>query len=288
MDLMAECAVLPGPGETVFAQALHTICGGKGANQAVAAARLGATVAMIGRVGCDAFGATLREALAREGVDVSEVRSAEGVSGIALIGTGAGENMIMVASGANALLEPADIAAARSLLTGAAVALCQLESPVACLVALVEILAAGSTRLILDPAPAASVPEAVLARVDWLTPNEGEAASLLGRSDPIDDPAAAAMALRGLGVRNVALKLGARGVFLCGDDAGPILIPAPETVAVDSTAAGDTFNGAFGAALAEGADPQAAARFACRAAAISVSRYGAQSSMPSRSEVGDW
>lgn len=286
MDLVAVCKSLPRAGETILADTFHMVCGGKGANQAVAAARLGARVAMVGRIGCDAFGSTLRDALSDEGIDVSEVREADGPSGVALIGVGAGENLIMVAPGANAALGPEEIMQARALWSGAAVVLCQLETPMAGISALVEGLAPRPTRLILDPAPAALPPASVLARVDWLTPNESEAASLLG--GPIGDPAVAAARLLALGPRNVVLKLGRRGAFLSGTDVAPVLIETPSVTVVDSTAAGDTFNGAFGAALAGGAPPARAARFACRAAAVSVSRHGAQPSLPRLDEVGPW
>lgn len=288
MDLVAECERLPRPGETLAAVAFHTLCGGKGGNQAVAAARLGARVAMIGKVGRDAFGAELRAALAREGVDLGGVAEAEGASGVALIGTGAGENLIMVAAGANAALGPADVVRERARLARAAVVLCQLEIPLESVRALAELLAGLPALWVLDPAPAAALDAETLRRVDWLTPNEGEAVRLLGRPGPVDDLPAVSEALRALGPRNVALTLGPRGVFLSGPAVPPTHVPAPAAVAVDSTAAGDTFNGAFATALAEGAAPVAAAQFACRAAAISVSRFGAQASMPDRAQVGDW
>jgi ribokinase len=283
MDLVVAAERAPVAGETVLGGAFATYPGGKGANQAVAAARCGGAVAMLGRVGDDAFGETLRAGLEAAGVDVSGLASVDAPSGVALIVTTAeGGNSIVVAPGANARLDAAAVGEADFV--GVAYVLAQLETPLDGVIRAAEIARAQDAVFILDPAPARSLPPGLLALVDWLTPNETEARSLLGLDGPFD-PFAAAVALQALGPRGVVIKLGGQGAILLDAGGAPQLVAPFPVQAVDTTAAGDAFNGAFAVALSEGADPPKAARFACAAAALSVTRRGAQPSMAARGEI---
>lgn len=286
LDLVSTVDRIPTPGETLLGNSFATIPGGKGANQAVAAARLGAAVHMIGRVGADSFGELLRNALIIEKVDTSTVVTVEGPSGVAAITVAAdGSNSIVVTPAANATLHPADIAAARSQIRKAAIVLAQLETPLETVVALAKECSDAKIPLILDPAPAQPLPLDLLRSVTWLTPNESETRTLLGRTTAMTE-AKAAERLLALGARNVILKLGARGAYLAGADVPkPVHVPSPDLRAVDTTAAGDCFNGAFAVALTEGRTPAEAARFACAAAALSITRTGAQTGMPHRADV---
>ena len=285
MDLVLRVPRMPLPGETLTGGAFQTIAGGKGANQAVACARLGrGAVAMIGCLGDDAFGMTLRAALVADGIDVSHVTTLPGVaSGIASILVDAnGQNSIVIAGGANDLLTPAHIDAALPLLARASVVVLQLETPLATVQHAIAVAHGLGKTVVLNPAPAASLPAAVLAQVDYLIPNEIEAAMLLGAATSgIDDAfvATGAAALRAAGCRNVLVTLGAKGVYAALED-GNRDFPARAVTAVDTTAAGDTFIGGFVAALASGADPAAAIDLGQRAAAIGVTRPGAQTSIP--------
>ncbi|CAJ0682198.1 ribokinase [Ralstonia mannitolilytica] len=288
MDLVIRTPRLPRPGQTVAAPALETIPGGKGANQAVAAARLGARVAMLGCVGSDAYGAALCEGLRREGVDTSMVSAhADAATGIACVTVAnSGQNTIVIVAGANELLTPAMIEAQRAAFERARVIVCQLESPpdaVECALKLGRQL--GKT-VILNPAPAVGpLPTPWLAACDYLIPNETEAALLTAR--PVDSPDAALEAaadLHAQGARHVIITLGAHGVAYADADTR-LLMPARIAQAVDTTAAGDTFVGALASSLAEGARPEAAIEFGQAAAALSVTRLGAQPSIPFRSEI---
>jgi ribokinase len=288
MDFVVQVAAFPIPGETVFGSGFTTIPGGKGGNQACAAARLGGRVRMVGRVGQDPIGEQLRSSLAAAGVDTSTVLvTPETSSGAAVIVVQAGgQNQIVVASGANALLSPADVSRALDTLQGGFLLL-QLETPLET----VEAAAATAHRLgatvILDPAPARPLPDTLLARVSCLTPNESEAMILLGRREQavtLEEAPVVARALRDRGARAVLLKLGENGAFL-DDGLQAARFPAPRVEAADATAAGDTFNGALAVALAEGRPIADAVRFANAAAAISVTRVGAQASIPTRAEV---
>ena len=283
MDLVVAAERAPAPGETVLGGVFATYPGGKGANQAVAAARCGGAVAMLGRVGDDAFGAALRAGLEDAGVDVSGLASVDAPSGVALIVTTAeGGNSIVVAPGANARLDAAAVAAAD--FAGVAYLLAQLETPLDGVIRAAEIARAQGAVFMLDPAPAQPLPSDLLGLVDWLTPNETEARSLLGLDEPLD-PFAAALALRSLGPRGVVIKLGGQGAVLLEPGGAPRLIPPFPVDVVDTTAAGDAFNGAFAVALSEGAGPAKAAEFASAAAALSVTRRGAQPSMAPRVEI---
>lgn len=289
VDLVARVDRIPVPGETIIGTDFETWCGGKGANQATALARLGAAVSMIGKVGSDAFGRQLRDELEKTGVDTRCVENIDGSSGTALIETSAaGENSIVVIPGANARLLPGDLDRYRSEIQSAAMVLAQLEIPAATTEYLVHLAGLAGVPLILDPAPAYPLPASVLSGVTWLTPNETETRLLLG-VDPDDGSSLsapdAAARLLDRGVRNVVLKLGSRGVYLAGQDVAGVAVDACPVDAVDTTGAGDAFNGAFAFALVQaGLDPGEAAAFACGAAALSVTRAGAQASMPTLEE----
>jgi ribokinase len=274
LDVVVEVARHPAPGETVIGGDRRELPGGKGANQAVAAARLGATVALVGRVGADDAGRRLRDGLAGEGVDVEHVLvDPEAPTGMALIAVdGAGENTIVVSPGANARVGAPDVEAARDVLASAAVTLVQHEVPEDAVAA--AIAAAGGT-VVLNPAPA----RRIVAAVDVLVPNLGELEALAGRAgDPVE-------LARGLeAARAVVVTLGAEGaVVVDGDHAERVA--APRVEAVDTTGAGDAFCGALAQALDSGADLVEAARWAARAAAASVTRLGAQGGMPHREDV---
>ncbi len=292
MDFVVSVDRLPVPGETVLGRDFQMIPGGKGANQACAAGKLGAgavAVRMIGRVGYDVFADHLKASLAAAGVDVSAVHASRSQpTGVALIWVDkAGQNSIVVASGANYALAAADVEAMRKVFHGAGVALFQLETPLDTVAAALALAREEGLRTMLDPAPAQPLPGELLARVDILTPNETEAQMLLGRAPTRVTPAEApelARALRRLGPRSVVLKLGDEGSYY-SSDAESFHTPAFPVEVRDTTAAGDTFNAALAVALAEGQATDRAVRFANAAAAISVTRLGAQASAPARAEV---
>ena len=275
LDLVVAVERHPAPGETVVGGDRQELAGGKGANQAVAGARLGAAVALVGRVGADAAGTRLRDGLVAEGVDVAHViTDADTPTGMALIAVDrAGENTIVVSPGANARVGASDVEAARDVLAAAAVTLLQHEVPEDAVAA--AIAAAGGT-VVLNPAPA----RGLVAPVDVLVPNRGELEALAGRAgDPVE-------LARGLDhARAVVVTLGAEGaVVVQGERAERI--EAPRVRAVDTTGAGDAFCGALAQALAEGATLVEAARWAVRAAAVSVTRVGAQGGLPRREDLG--
>ncbi len=285
IDLVARAARIPAPGETLLGMDFATHPGGKGANQAVAVARLGYPVRMIGRLGDDSFGAELKEHLMRSGVDIAGVRTSPGSSGVAVIVVAeTGENSIVVVPGANALLTPQDLDASIDILRSASIVLTQLETPLETLVHLSELCLREGVPLILDPAPAQALPKELLSKVTWFTPNETEAAFYTGPSSGAG-PTDTALELMGLGVTHLVLKLGSRGAYLATPDGQRHRIPSFPVQAVDTTAAGDCFNGAFATGLALRMTPPESARFAAAAAALSVTRVGAQPSMPSRAEV---
>jgi ribokinase len=288
MDLVARAPRLPAPGETVAGHLFFMAPGGKGANQAVASARLGARTLMVGRVGDDALGAQLRAALRAAGVDDSAVLTTPGASGVAQIAVDErGQNTIIVVPGANGAVGAADIARLEQSLPGARALLLQLEVPMAAVLAAAAAGQRHGATVILDPAPASAgdLPPELYRLAAIITPNESEAAALAGF--PVDDDAAAARAAALLHARSggaVILKLGARGALLLGPDGLERLAPFPVTV-VDTVAAGDAFNGALAAALGEGRPLVQAARLAMAAAALAVTRPGAQAAMPTRAEV---
>jgi ribokinase len=286
-DMVIRLLRIPRPGETLLGGEFLSAAGGKGANQAVAAARAGGRVRLIARVGKDALGSQAIAGLRREGIDTRCVfRDASAPSGVALIFVAHdGENSIAVASGANARLAPTDLRKAAQLIGAAALVVAQLESPLATIHAAARMAAGAGVPFILNPAPARALPDSLLRLVSILTPNETEAELLTGI--PVNDQASAASAcgrLRDRGVETVIITLGRQGAFLA-DATGQRLIPGFRVKAVDDTAAGDTFNGALAVALAEGNSLSDAVRFANAAAALSVTRLGAQPSAPTRPEI---
>ncbi len=283
MDLVAQTARIPVAGETLTGTGFVTTPGGKGANQAVAAARLGATVSMLGMVGEDVFAGTLLDTLHQAGVRTASVARVDGPSGIASIAVAAhGENTIIVIPGANGRVTPAFLDSNADLIASAGIVLCQLELPLETVTHALELCAQAGVPVVLDPAPAAPLPDAVWPRIAWFTPNETEAALYVG-AGLLAEEAAAQLLARGL--EGVVLKRGSQGSYVARRGGGAHWVPAFPVEALDTVAAGDCFNGAFAAALLEGLDPWAAARFASAAAALSVTRRGAQSSMPTRTEV---
>jgi ribokinase len=282
LDLVVRVARLPGPGETVSGGDVFRNPGGKGANQAVAAARLGRGVAMVGRVGDDQAGRELLASLRADGVDTAHVRVADGVpSGAAFITVGDdGENQIVVSPGANARLAPEDVGAAGAALRAAAVTLVQLEVPLAAVTAAVR--AAGG-RVVLNPAPVRTLPAELLGEVDVLVPNRVELAQLAAAPPPATVEEAAGLAGR-LPARAVVVTLGADGALVV--EQGHVShVPAVPVRPVDTTAAGDAFCGGLADALAGGAALPDAARWAVRVAAAACTRQGAQVSLPTPAEV---
>ena len=286
-DLIIKLDRIPRPGETVIGGRFASAAGGKGANQAVAAARAGGKVAFLARVGRDEMGERAIAGFVRDGIDVRHViRDRAQPSGVALIFVGKdGENSIAVASGANEQLSPADVKKARSLLRKASIVLLQLETPLKTVQAAVQRAARAGAKVVLNPAPARALPDDLLKHVYLLTPNESEAELLTGvRVRNQGTASKAADALLARGVQNVIVTMGARGAFVVGPGIR-MLIPACKVKAVDTTAAGDVFNGTLAVALAEGKSLLEAAQFATAAAAISVTRLGAQTSAPTRKEI---
>jgi ribokinase len=286
-DMIIKMDRIPKAGETILGGEFFSAAGGKGANQAVAAARAGGTVKFIARVGTDIFGEKAVAGFVAAGINVEHIfRDPTSPSGVALIFVAKdGENSIAVASGANAKLFPADVRQAKNAFRNAAILLLQLETPLETVQAAAELAAGTGVRVILNPAPARPLPDALLNNIYLLTPNESEAEFLTGVS--VNDEAAAGKAadqLLARGVQNVILTMGARGAFVAGNGIRQ-LVPAFKTTAVDSTGAGDVFNGALAVALAKGKPLLEAAHFASAAAAISVSRLGAQTSAPTRKEI---
>jgi ribokinase len=292
MDFVVSVDRLPAPGETVLGRDFRMIPGGKGANQACAAGKLGADsvhVKLIGRVGYDVFADHLKASLSAAGVDVTAVHATRAQpTGVALIWVDrTGQNSIVVASGANHELAAADVEAMRKSFRGAAVALFQLETPLDTVQAALNLAREEGAITVLDPAPAQALPASLLEQVDILTPNESEALALCGLPPARVSQAEAsklAESLRRLGPRTVIVKLGDQGCLLL-NEAGPRHFPAYAVAVRDTTAAGDTFNAGLAVALADGKPIEGAIRFANAAAAISVTRLGAQSSAPSRAEV---
>jgi ribokinase len=284
MDLVVRSPRIPRPGETIIGSAYQQIPGGKGANQAVAAARLGAQVSMVGRVGRDTFGNQLLEGLAVAGIDTGfVVRDGEAPTGVALIVVDeAGQNSIVVASGANMRLSPADVDAGESAIASSDILLLQLESPLDTVIRAAELAQRHDVTVILNPAPAQVLPERLLAMIDVLIPNESETAMLTGTSvENLDEASSAAVTLLQLGVGAVVLTLGDRGAMLAEEGRMDVL-PAFQVQAVDTTAAGDAFVAGLGVALAEGADLVDAVKWGNAAGALAATVHGAQPSLPTR------
>lgn len=286
-DMVISGNRIPVPGETVSGGRFLMNPGGKGANQAVAVARLSArrgACVFVGKVGNDLFGRETAMRMRRDGIDAKLIVDRREPSGTALILVAPnGQNVISVALGANGTLSPKDIAPYRRDIEGAAAVLLQLETPMRTVVAAAKWAAAAGVPVILNPAPAAKLPRELYRSLDWITPNETEAELLTGVK--VTDAKSASRAtdvFLGRGVRHVVITMGAKGVY-CGDCRR--ICPAKKVKAVDCVAAGDTFNGAFAVALAEGRATAEAIAFAQKAAAVSVTRPGAQSSIPFRREV---
>ncbi len=292
MDLIVRAAHFPQPGETIHGRSFSTACGGKGANQAYAVARMGQPARMIGCVGEDAFADVMTSNLQHVGVDISGVLRKPGVSsGIAVITVDdSGQNEIVLAAGANALLDTATVQSLAAHIQSSDAVIAQLETTLeatemAMRLARASTSSASGTISIFNPAPGAPMRDEMLALCDWVIPNETEAALLTGISvDGIEAAAKAASALRTRGVRNVLITLGGNGVWV---DAAAWRghVPAFPVTPVDTVAAGDTFIGAFASRLVEGATVRDAVRFGNAAAAIAVTRAGAQPSIPTRAEV---
>ncbi|MYV40472.1 ribokinase [Streptomyces sp. SID1328] len=280
MDLVTYVARAPQRGETVTGREFRTVPGGKGANQAMAAARAGATVSLIGAVGNDAYGVRLRDNLEHSGVDTDFLRTVEGPSGTAhIVVDDEGNNAIVVVPGANGTvdhLSPGD----EGLIASADALLLQLEVPLPAVIAGAEAARRHGVRTVLTPSPAQPLPEELLSVTDVLVPNEYEAVTLTGRTDPLD----AAVGLLDL-VPEVVLTLGEAGVLYVSRDTEPLAVPAHQVAAIDSTGAGDTFAGAYAVAVAEEKPLREALSWAAAAAALSVQREGASASMPYRPEI---
>lgn len=284
VDLVARVPYIPEPGETVIGTEFMQAMGGKGANQAVAAARLGAEVSLIARLGDDAYGETCLASYAESGVDTRAVQRTAGVStGLALISVADnGENSIVVISGANAWLTPQDVQAHADLLTQADAILLQLEIPLETVSAAVEIAHQAGRRVILNPAPYRALPRTLLEKITVLTPNLPEAQHLLGTA--MYEDTMMAKEILGAGPQNVIITLGGKGALVAGAW-GQTHVDAYHVKAVDTTGAGDAFSAGLAVGLGEGLALDEAAKFAAGAAAVAVTRVGAQPSMPTREDV---
>jgi ribokinase len=287
-DLVSVTRRIPAIGETVIGTDFHVHPGGKGANQAVAVARLGYPVRLIGRLGDDEFGAQLRLHLKSSGVDIAGVATSDGTSGVAVIVVSEkGENSIVVTPGANSKVAPQDIETNIETIRNAGIVLAQLEIPIETVEYLAKVCYREGVPLIVDPAPAIDLPPRTFTHIAWLTPNQSEAAFYVGDGHAGNGhlPDEIARKLLSKGSQGVVLKMGDQGVFLASQDVPGTLIPAFNLRVVDTTAAGDAFNGGFATGLMLGKSPAESARFASAVAGISVTRRGAQPSMPSMAEV---
>lgn len=286
-DMVIKAAHLPRPGETILGGTFFMNPGGKGANQAVAIARLGGPVTFICKTGSDIFGHQSQQLFEEEGINTSYVFSDSGnPSGVALITVDEkAENCIVVASGANANLLPSDLEKAEEAIERADLVLMQLEVPMETVCFVADIAWQKGKKVILNPAPAHPLPVDLLRHLYLITPNETEAEMITGVKITDESSAGeAARALSGMGVQHVIITLGSKGALIYSNGKTE-MVPALKVEAVDTTAAGDVFNGALTVALSEGRSLKEAARFACKASAISVTRVGAQSSAPYRNEV---
>jgi ribokinase len=282
MDLVVRSPRHPQPGETILGGEFNTFPGGKGANQAVAAARLGAPVEMIGRVGGDAFGDALLATVAQDGVSTAHILRDPAATGVALITVdAAGQNTIVVASGANAQVSPQDIDDASGAFENASALVMQLECPLPTVIRAAEQAKARHIPVILNPAPAQSLPADLLSGVDYLIPNQTELALLSGGITNLNEAVGWQKAQN---IRCLIVTLGGEGVW-ASDETGTHQLPAFKVTPVDTVAAGDAFVGAFAVALSEGQPLEQALRWGSAAGAISVTRAGAQPSLPTRAEL---
>ncbi len=283
MDMVTRTPQIPRIGQTVIGTSFSTTPGGKGANQAVAAARLGYPVQFIGMVGDDVYGPQLIENLSHAGVDTSAMIATAGSSGLAPIFLDErGQNAIVVVPGANGKVDSAYVDKHVDIIRNAGMVLCQLEVPMTTIDHTIALCADLNIPVMLDPAPAAALSDPVWKQVAWFTPNETEAAFYL---DDGSDPEPIARGLLARGLKGVVLKRGAEGAYVAVAGGKADWVQPFAVNAIDTVAAGDCFNGAFAVALLEGKDPWAAARFACAASAISVTRRGAQASMPTGDDL---
>jgi ribokinase len=286
-DMIVSLERLPRPGETLLGGTFLSAAGGKGANQAVAASRAGGRVSLVARLGADALGDDALKGYLHDGIDVTQIsRDRRAATGVALIFVARnGENSIAVAGGANGRLSPQNIGKSRSTIAAADVLLMQLETPLNAVQAAARIAAAKGAIVILNPAPARRLPSGLLRHVSILTPNETEAQVLTDvKINGLATLERAALRLRRRGIKTVILTLGARGAYVSSEEF-TALIPGFKVKAVDATAAGDVFNGALAVALGEGQPLHEAVRFANAAAAIAVTRRGAQPSVPTRRQI---
>jgi len=287
MDLVARAHRLPNPGETITGNSFQTIPGGKGANQAVACARLGAETYMVGRVGGDVFGKNLKDELEKAGVDHQNVVvDSDTSSGVALIAVeDSSENFIIVIPGANGQIENHDLQNLEGVLTQSKVLLLQLEIPLEMVIAASKLAKERNVKVILDPAPAQVLPEEIYPLLDIITPNETETELLVGFPlETKEDVAKAAKILKGRGVSHVIIKMGSRGAYALMDDQEEFFKPFQVTP-VDTVAAGDAFNGALAVALSENLPVEKAIQWGMAGGALSVTKEGAQPAMPERKEL---
>jgi ribokinase len=289
-DLVATAERVPLPGETLTGIDFATFHGGKGANQAVAVAKLGYPVSMIAKVGDDDFGPGLKQALRKAGVDVRAVEIVKGSSGVALINIGHdGQNNIVAVPGANGRVSGRDVSKNATFLRRAGMILAQLEIPLNAMEALAGFARKNNIPLMLDPAPARELPADLMRSTTWITPNESETRVLCGlaHNEAVTPATAARCAdlLMARGPKNVVIKMGVQGAYIATADGIREMAPAFQVEAADTTAAGDAFNAGFAVSLLSGKGPLEAARFAAAVAAVSVTRKGAQPSMPTRREV---
>jgi ribokinase len=286
-DMIIKVPHVPVPGETIIGGTFSTAAGGKGANQAVAAARAGGDVTLVARVGEDMFGQQAKDGFVKDNINVDHVlNDKDAPSGVALIFVGEdGENSIAVASGANANLSPSDVESASDAILSADILIMQLETPLETVQKAATIASEKGVKVILNPAPACELSDDILSYVSILTPNESEAELLTGiKVQSEKDAAAAADALMAKGIETVIVTMGAKGAFVVTADSKE-LVGGFSVKAVDATAAGDVFNGTLAVAMAEGKPLKEAVKFANAAAALSVTKLGAQPSAPTREEI---
>lgn len=287
MDMVVKTSHIPVPGETVLSGSFFMNPGGKGANQAVAIARLGGEVVFISKVGNDVFGKQSTQLFDEEGINTFYILSDEELpSGVALITVDQnGENSIVVASGANSNLYPPDVKEALSAVADVGIIVMQLEIPMETVEFVAGYAASKGIKIILDPAPAQELSSELLSHIDIITPNKTEAEMLSAVIiKDVDSATEAAKVIYEKGVNNVVITMGSMGAVVC-QNGGIKVISVPEVEAVDTTAAGDVFDGALAVALSEGKTLTEAVQFACNVAAICVTRMGAQASIPYRNEL---